>query len=133
MNHDIRLLLVDDAVVTLAVLAKTLSHLGYKNLRACNNVHGAMEELDMAFKKGQPFDIILCDWHMPQVNGLDFLKTIRSHPSHSKVLFMMITADTDIDNIVTAVKEGADGYIFKPVTAEHLSNKIQKLLVDKRV
>ncbi|UZE95689.1 response regulator [Alkalimarinus alittae] len=77
------------------------------------------------------FDLILCDWEMPEMNGLELLRWARQHDSYVKTPFIMITSRGDRDHVMEAVKEGVSGYLGKPFSPEQLSGRIIKALGSK--
>ncbi|MGM0768628.1 MAG: response regulator [Pseudomonadota bacterium] len=74
------------------------------------------------------FDLILCDWEMPEMSGLELLQWMRQQPQYEKVPFIMITSRGDKDHVVEAVKEGVSEYLGKPFSPEGLSKKIIKVM-----
>ncbi|TAN44759.1 MAG: response regulator [Nitrospirae bacterium] len=73
-------------------------------------------------------DIVLCDWEMPEMSGLDVLKWVRSTPNLNTLPFIMITGTTDKEHVVECIKSGVTDYIVKPLTPDMLCNKISKAL-----
>jgi len=74
------------------------------------------------------FDLILCDWEMPEMSGLELLQWMRGQPRYEKVPFIMITSRGDKSHVVEAVKEGVSEYLGKPFSPEGLSNKVIKVM-----
>ncbi|MBJ7276712.1 response regulator [Marinobacter salarius] len=74
------------------------------------------------------FDLILCDWEMPEMSGLELLQWMRQQPQYEKTPFIMITSRGDKDHVVEAVKGGVSEYLGKPFSPEGLSNKIIKVM-----
>ncbi|WP_298452288.1 response regulator [uncultured Marinobacter sp.] len=74
------------------------------------------------------FDLILCDWEMPEMSGLELLQWMRQQPQYEKVPFIMITSRGDKDHVIEAVKEGVSEYLGKPFSPEGLSKKIIKVM-----
>lgn len=74
------------------------------------------------------FDLILCDWEMPEMSGMELLQWMREQPQYEKVPFIMITSRGDKDHVVEAVKGGVSEYLGKPFSPEGLSNKIIKVM-----
>jgi two-component system chemotaxis response regulator CheY len=72
--------------------------------------------------------MIVCDWNMPNMTGLDLLKAVRADEELKTTPFLMVTAEALQENVVAAVKAGVSNYIVKPFTAETLNDKIQKIL-----
>lgn len=78
--------------------------------------------------KTQRFDLILCDWEMPEMSGEEFLRWLRAHPSHSDIPFIMVSSRGERDFIVKAVQAGASDYLGKPFKQESLIGKVNKVL-----
>jgi len=74
------------------------------------------------------FDLILCDWEMPEMSGLELLQWMRQQPQYEKVPFIMITSRGDKSHVIEAVKEGVSEYLGKPFSPEGLSKKIIKVM-----
>jgi len=74
------------------------------------------------------FDLILCDWEMPEMSGLELLQWMRQQPQYEKTPFIMITSRGDKDHVIEAVKEGVSEYLGKPFSPEGLSKKIIKVM-----
>jgi DNA-binding response OmpR family regulator len=66
------------------------------------------------------YDLVLCDWGMPQMPGIELLKWLRNHPTLNKMPFVMITANSDKEAVITATKLGATSYILKPISIDQL-------------
>ena len=78
--------------------------------------------------KTQSFDLILCDWEMPEMSGEEFLRWLRVHPQHHKMPFIMVTSRGERDFIVKAAQAGVSDYLGKPFKPEMLINKVNKVL-----
>ncbi|RRW40902.1 response regulator [Pseudomonas luteola] len=76
----------------------------------------------------QSFDLILCDWEMPEMSGLELLTWCRSEPAHQKTPFIMVTSRGDKDNVMQAIQAGVSDFIGKPFTNEQLITKVKKAL-----
>lgn len=74
------------------------------------------------------FDLVLCDWEMPEMSGLELLQWMRQQPQYQKTPFIMITSRGDKDHVIEAVKEGVSEYLGKPFSPEGLSKKIIKVM-----
>jgi CheY-like chemotaxis protein len=74
------------------------------------------------------FDLILCDWEMPEMSGLELLQWMRQQPQYENVPFIMITSRGDKDHVIEAVKGGVSEYLGKPFSPEGLSKKIIKVM-----
>jgi two-component system, chemotaxis family, chemotaxis protein CheY len=78
-------------------------------------------------ESGAPIDLVLCDWNMPQFSGLDLLEIIRNTPDTRDLPFIMITAESERDRVVDALKAGANDYIVKPLTPDVVLRKLRNL------
>ena len=122
MNLDMKVLIVDDFSTMRKIVRSTLKQMGIKNINEADNGKTALKEL-----KKEKFDLILCDWNMPEMPGIDLLKTLKSDDELKDIPFIMVTAEAQKDNILEAVKAGVNNYIVKPFTAETLSEKLNNL------
>lgn len=119
MDVSIKILIVDDTYSMRRIVANTLRSLGFKN---CVDVESA--EAALSLLKRESFDLIMSDWNMPGMSGLEFLQKVRSSPEHKHIPFMMVTAEGNKENVISAVKAGVSQYIVKPFSKEQLEKKI---------
>jgi two-component system chemotaxis response regulator CheY len=68
--------------------------------------------------------LVLVDWNMPEMDGLAFVRAVRANPEHAGLRLMMITTQTEMVRVATALEAGADEYLMKPFTAEVLLDKL---------
>ncbi|MBL7747985.1 MAG: response regulator [Chitinophagaceae bacterium] len=94
----------------------------YTVIPACNG----KEALDIALRQAP--NLILCDIQMPEMNGYSLLEHIRQHPALNESRFVFFTASTEKKEIDAGMQMGADGYIVKPFTGEHLLEVLKKNL-----
>ena len=114
-------LVVDDSRSMRAILARTLKEIGFEVLEAANG-REALEVLE-ANKTQVP--LILLDWDMPEMNGLETLKRLRQNPEFASMVVVMVTAQAEMDHIVEALEAGANEYVMKPFTKEILLGKLE--------
>jgi len=120
----IRILIVDDMERMRTLVKEQVRALGYSNFEYAENGEKAMQLLiQEAYSK--PFDLILSDWNMPVMTGLDFLKKVRSNPQFDRVPFLMVTAEADRESVLSAIKAGASNYVVKPFTPSTFDQKLQ--------
>jgi two-component system, chemotaxis family, chemotaxis protein CheY len=117
-----RALIVDDSRAIRSMLRRLLTGLGFEVLDAGDGV----EALDV-LRGEQPIDLVLADWNMPVMDGLTLVKTMRAEPRFADVVVLMVSSESDPDNVARALMKGADDYIIKPVTAEVLVGKLEVL------
>lgn len=119
-NMDI--LVVDDASTMRRIVRGLLRELSLKNIREAENGSDALEEL-----KRKKADLVISDWNMPQMTGIELLRAIRSDGSLKDVPVLMVTAEAKKENILEAVQAGVNNYIVKPFSAETLQEKLNKI------
>ena len=120
MNYDINILIVEDLLMTRLFLRRTLKKLGYTNVVLSGDGEIALKELEL-----KSFDLIISDWHMPNMDGLDFYKALSKNQKWSDIPFLLITEEKERNKVVEA---GIKEYLVKPVKPENLSNKIKEVV-----
>lgn len=116
----VRALIIDDSKAMRTILARMLRGLEFEIVEAANG-REAMEQLQSAGK----FDIALVDWNMPEMNGYDFVRAVRAEHMYDGVLLMMVTTETEMENVVRALAAGANEYVMKPFTQEVILEKLR--------
>ncbi len=123
MTMTAKALVLDDSRVMRGILSKILVARGFKTVQASNGI----EALDIMEREGSTITIILADWNMPVMNGLEFLRVLRTQPRFADVPVMMVTSETDSAQVAEALAAGANEYIMKPFTADIVDAKLQIL------
>jgi two-component system chemotaxis response regulator CheY len=116
-------LVVDDFSTMRRIVRNILRELGFKNIMEAENGAAAVTVL-----KNHDVDLIISDWNMPEMTGLELLKWVRGNARTKDLLFLMVTAEAQKENIVEAVKAKVSNYIIKPFTAATLQEKLQRML-----
>lgn len=116
-------LVVDDSKATRMILARTLKEFGYRVAEAGDGQE-ALRELSQLEKAPE---LILTDWNMPVMNGLEFLREVRKENRYGASAVVMVTTRTEMDQIVEALEAGANEYVMKPFTKEILGDKLRLL------
>ena len=116
-------LVIDDSRAIRMILGRTLNRFGYEVCSAANG----REALDMIGAQSLDLSVILVDWNMPEMNGLDFVKAIRADPKYSAVPLMMVTTETEIEQMYLALEAGANEYVMKPFTDDVIADKLRLL------
>ena len=114
-------LVVDDSRAVRMILAKTLKELGYEVREAANG----KEALEVIGAEGAAVTLVLADWNMPEMNGMDLLKRLRQDPQLSSLVVVMVTTETELDQMAAALEAGANEYVMKPFTKDILVEKLQ--------
>ncbi len=117
-----RFLIVDDMSTMRKIIRTILNQLGYTNVEEAENGKEALAKL----RSGR-FDFVLMDWNMPELDGLETLKQIRSDDKLKGLPVIMVTAEAKKENVLLAVQTGANNYVVKPFTPEVLKEKIEKV------
>lgn len=116
-------LVIDDSRAIRMILGRTLTRFGYEVVSAANG----REALDLIHDNGLDPAVVLVDWNMPEMNGLDFVKRLRAEPRYKSVPLMMVTTETEIEQMYRALEAGADEYVMKPFTDDVIADKLRLL------
>lgn len=114
-------LVVDDSKAIRMILARSLGELGFDVCEAANG----REALDVLEAEKGSVQLVLADWNMPGMNGLDLVKQLRRNPELSSVVVVMVTTETELDKMTAALAAGANEYVMKPFTREILAEKLE--------
>jgi two-component system chemotaxis response regulator CheY len=116
------ILLVDDSIVLRSILRMELQAAGFEVCSVQSGLDG-IEALD----SDRDYDLILTDFHMPGMDGAEFVGCVRRHPRHKRVPILVLTADADVHEKERARDAGANGWIVKPFDTAKLAAAIHKL------
>ena len=116
-------MVVDDSKAIRMILRKTLKEVGFEVCEATNG----REALSVFEREKADISFVLVDWNMPQMDGLEFVKQVRADPRYSSVVLMMVTSETEIDQVVRALEAGANEYVMKPFTRDIIGDKLRLL------
>ncbi len=122
-----KFLVVDDFATMRKIIKKVLSELGYKNVEEADDGKTALPLLKSAAGNGTPFQVVISDWNMPGMAGIDLLKACRADGQLKGVPFMMVTAESEQQNIIEAAKAGVSDYVVKPFNAQTLKTKLENI------
>ncbi|MEW6719457.1 MAG: response regulator [Thermodesulfobacteriota bacterium] len=117
-----KILIVDDDKTTRKLLSLYLKGSGFEVVTAENGLN-ALEKLG-----SETFQLVLTDLNMPYMDGIEFLKAMKSNPGTSRIPALMLTTETDEEEKERAITAGADGYLTKPATAEVVAAKIRQMV-----
>lgn len=116
-------LIIDDSRAIRRILGNTIRELGFEVWEAANG----REALDRLDEVGEPVSLMLVDWNMPVMNGLEFVTKVRLDARFKSSLLVMVTTETAVDQMVKALDAGANEYIMKPFTKEVIADKLRIL------
>ena len=124
MRRDDRfVLVVDDYGTMRRIMRNLLGQIGFVHVEEAVDGSSALELL-----RGRNFDLVISDWNMEPMSGLELLKAVRADARFQHLPFIMITAANKADNVVAAKMAGVSNYIVKPFTADTLKRKIDTVL-----
>ena len=105
------------------ILARILVDLGYEVFQAANGI----EALAVMEAGKASVTLVLTDWNMPEMNGLDLVKQLRRNPALSSLVVIMVTTETELDQMQAALEAGANEYVMKPFDKNIILEKLQLL------
>jgi two-component system chemotaxis response regulator CheY len=114
-------LVVDDSKTIRMIIRRILLELGYEVCEAGNGI----EALRVLEAEKTVVTLVLADWNMPEMNGLDLLKQLRLDPDLASLKVIMVTTETEISQMASALEAGANEYVMKPFTREILKGKLE--------
>lgn len=115
-----RFLVVDDSSTMRRIIINTLNKLGYQEIVEASNGREGMDRVGSA-----EIDMVITDWNMPEMNGIEFIRALRSHDKTKETPVLMVTTNAAKDDIVEALRAGVNNYIVKPFTPDTFKEKIE--------
>jgi two-component system chemotaxis response regulator CheY len=125
VNKGMRILVVDDFSTMRRIVINLLKQLGFSNVVEASD---GKEALDVVAK--DKIDLIISDWNMPNMTGIEFLREIRASEEFKAIPFIMVTAEGKKENVIAAVHAGVSNYVVKPFNAATLKEKLVKVVGD---
>lgn len=122
-----QILIVDDSRAIRELLRQQLKILGFSHILEASNGKEALSLLDQVTQSGAPVDLIISDWNMPEMNGIDFLLSLKNSTLYRKVSFLMITSESEAENVIKAIVLGVSDFIVKPFDEAQLEQKLSAI------
>ena len=122
LDRTMKILVVDDFSTMRRIVRNILEQLGFTNVEEAEDGRDALEKL-----QGGDFQFVISDWNMPEMKGIDLLRAVRSDVDLKSTPFLMITAESQRENLAEAVEAGVSNYIVKPFTADTLEHKLEMI------
>lgn len=119
----LRILIVDDSPTMRRILVNTVIKAGYSDVKEAEDGKDGLAKL-MAGE----YDLLMTDWNMPNMNGLELVQTVRADDKLKNIPILMVTTRNMKEDIVNAIKSGVNGYIVKPFDAKTLNAKISEIM-----
>jgi len=123
MDKNTPVLIVDDYKTMLRIIRNLLKQLEFENVEEATDGQEALSKL-----RAGSFGLVISDWNMQPMTGLDLLKEVRADARLKSLPFIMITAESKTENVIAAKQAGVSNYIVKPFNAETLREKIEKVM-----
>jgi len=123
VNKAMPILVVDDYSTMRRIVRNLLTQLGFSNIEEAANGKEALAKM-----QAQTFALVISDWNMEPMTGLELLKSVRSDPKLKDTPFIMVTAESKPENIIAAKQAGVSNYIVKPFTADTLKTKMTSVI-----
>jgi two-component system chemotaxis response regulator CheY len=117
----VKALVVDDSKAIRMILGRTLRELGYEVREAANG----KDALAVMETEKNTVSLVLADWNMPEMNGLELLKRLRQEPALASLVVVMVTTETELEHMSSALEAGANEYVMKPFTKDILVQKLE--------
>jgi two-component system, chemotaxis family, chemotaxis protein CheY len=121
-NYKMKILVVDDFPTMRRIIKNLFKQLGFENIEEAEDGAHAYSKL-----KSGGFEFVCSDWNMPNMDGCELLKKVRSDNELHKMPFLMVTAEAEKQKVIEAIKAGVNNYVVKPFTAEVLKEKLDKI------
>jgi two-component system, chemotaxis family, chemotaxis protein CheY len=115
-------LVIDDSRSVRMIIGKILREIGMEVIEAGNGLQG-LEQIE----RHPDVELMLVDWNMPEMNGLDFIRAVRAQKNYSRVRILMVTSESEASQVMLALKEGANEYLMKPFNKDILVAKLNLL------
>lgn len=123
VDMNINILIVDDYKTMLRIIRGLLSQIGFNNVDEAANGAEAIVKL-----KEKSYNLIISDWNMEPMTGLELLQNVRADEKTKTIPFIMVTAESKTENVIAAKQAGVSNYIVKPFNAETLKTKLASVL-----
>ena len=121
---DRTIMVVDDAATFRTIARRMLHSLGYYHIVDCSSAEDALRKLEE-----EKVDLIISDWTMPGMSGLDFFNKLRDDERFKELPFLVVTGNSDRRTLLSATKAGIPSYIVKPLSVDFLGKKLQDIFV----
>jgi two-component system chemotaxis response regulator CheY len=118
-----RFLVVDDSSTMRRIIINTLNKLGYQDVVEAANGREGIDRVSEG-----PVDLIITDWNMPEMNGIEFVRSLRAMEGKQQLPVLMVTTNAAKEDIVEALRAGVTNYVVKPFTPDTIREKIEAVM-----
>jgi len=127
LDRNMKILVVDDFNTMRKIIKNCFKQLGFENITEAEDGAVALSKLQQ-----ETFAMIVSDWNMPNMMGIDLLKAVRADPRYKATPFLMVTAEAQKENVLEAARAGVSNYIVKPFTADMLQSKLEAIFANRK-
>ena len=125
IDHSVPILVVDDFKTMVRIMRNFLTDLGFTDVDDASNGEDALEKM-----RTKSYALVISDWNMQPMTGFDLLRRVRADPRTTATRFIMVTAESKTDNVLSARQAGVDHYLVKPFNAQMLRSKLEQVLTN---
>ena len=118
---------IDDSMGVRALVRRQLEGLGYKNIIDAENGKDALGKIEAHYASKKTVGLIICDWNMPEMNGIELLLRLKNNPDLKSIPFLMVTSESETENVVKAIVLGVSDFIVKPFDEALMSEKLKAI------
>lgn len=120
-----RALVIDDSRTMRMIVGKILTEIGFEIVEA-----GDGQEALTVLSQNWPIDLAMVDWNMPEINGFEFVQAVRAESAYDEMKIMMVTTESEIEQVAQALEAGANEYAMKPFTKEVILEKLELIGIE---
>lgn len=120
----LKFLVVDDSVTMRRIVLNSLKQIGHENFVEASDGRDALNKLNA----DADINFIITDWNMPEVSGLDLVKSVRANPKTANIPILMVTTRGMKEDIIEALNAKVNNYVVKPFTPQVLREKIEQII-----
>ena len=128
IKEDLKTLVVDDMTAIRTIIVRYLNKMGMKNNHQATDGEQAWNMICQEQEQKAPFELIICDWNMPKMTGIELLKKFREKKEFQEIPFLMVTAEAVQDNVMETIKVGISDFIVKPFTQATFQDRVERIL-----
>ncbi len=122
---EIRILVIDDMPSIRDLVKSQLKTMGFKTIYEAEDGEAGLETLHRHLKAGEPIELVISDWNMPKLKGLELLKKVRSSAEFKDLPFVLLTSEAEREQVTEAVLSGVSQYVVKPFSAKIFEDKLK--------
>lgn len=124
LKPSIKILVIDDCLDTRTLIKKILLKRGFKCVELAADAFEGLAIMQEFYQRFEPIDLVLADWQMPKLSGIDLLSKMKIDARFKETIFIMISSDCDSLHVMNAINSGVDSYVVKPIKPNILFDKI---------